>query len=112
MLSCARLSADAGRAGEVVEVLRSIVGPTLAQPGCRACDVWLKADDPESILLLEEWETVADLVRHLRSVLYRRVLSAMEMASAEPEISFVEAAEVHGIEWIAWARSRPAGTSA
>jgi quinol monooxygenase YgiN len=85
----------------LLEALRSVVGSTLAQAGCRSCRVFQEADEARSLLLLEEWDAPEDLERHFRSAAFRRVLSVLELSHGSPEVRFVRSAAIQGPEWIA-----------
>ena len=52
------------------------------------------------MILWEEWETEADLNRHVQSELYSWVVAAMELSARAPEIAFYGIAETRGIELI------------
>jgi len=87
------------RRQDILEILLSIIGPTLAEPGCGRCEVAGGVLD-DSILLIEEWKTEADLTRHLRSSLYARVLAAVEFSAAPPEVRFLDVARSRGLELV------------
>ncbi|HSB80517.1 MAG TPA: putative quinol monooxygenase [Candidatus Methylomirabilis sp.] len=81
------LAAPRSRA-EVVKTLAAQLGPTRVQPGCRKCTLYQDVENPESITLVEEWESQTDLDPRLRSEDYRAVLGAMELAQEPPVIHF------------------------
>jgi quinol monooxygenase YgiN len=83
-----RIPTRRGQSKEVIAVLRSVVGPTLAQPSCRECDVVIDAIEDRYVLFHERWSSFQDFERHVRSDPYERVLSALEMASGVPEVRF------------------------
>jgi quinol monooxygenase YgiN len=91
--------------GAVLELLRSIQGPVLAQPGCIACHIYEEQEPEHSIVLVERWESEAALEAHVRSEAYRRVLSALELSAAPPEIRFDHVASTEGIELVERLRS-------
>jgi quinol monooxygenase YgiN len=73
---------------EVVRTLAAQLGPTRVQPGCRRCDLYQDVERPESITLVEEWESQADLDPRLRSEDYRTVLGMIELSQEPPVIHF------------------------
>jgi quinol monooxygenase YgiN len=96
---------------EVLEVFRAIQGPVLAQPGCAACHIYEEQGPEQAIVLVEMWESQAALEAHLRSETYRRVLGAIELSGAPPEVRFDHVSATEGMELIE--RSRlPAATTA
>ena len=76
------------RRGEVLEALRSIQEPALAQPGCAACHVYEEEGPERAIVLVQRWDSEAAIGTHIRSDLYDRVLGALELSSRPPEICF------------------------
>jgi quinol monooxygenase YgiN len=84
---------------DVIEIFRSIVGPTLAEPGCLWCRVFSAVDD-DAVTFIEEWKTREKLERHIRSENFRKILLAMDCASEKPEIRFNHIASVEGMELV------------
>jgi quinol monooxygenase YgiN len=99
VLSLVRITPNQHRWREVEDILISVAGPTMAERGCGRCEV-LRGVRDESIVLLEEWETESDLLRHIRSSMYSRVLAAVEFSQAPPEISFYTVADKRGLDLI------------
>ena len=99
-----------GRRGDVLEVLRSVQEPVLAQPGCTACHIYQEQDPEWAIVFVEQWDRREALEAHLRSDIYRRILGAIELSGAPPEISFDHVSATEGIEVIERSRNRPSGT--
>ena len=79
----------------------------LAQPGCVACHIYEEQEPDGAVVLVEKWETRETLEEHLRSEAYRRVLGAIELSSAPPEVSFDCVTATEGMELIE--RSRTLG---
>jgi quinol monooxygenase YgiN len=103
-ISLLRIVPHAERRKDVLDILLSIIGPTVAQPGCVKCEV-SEGVHNDSILLIEEWKTEADMVRHLGSSFYGRVLAAMEFSATTPEIFFFDRARSRGLELVEGVRS-------
>jgi quinol monooxygenase YgiN len=96
------------RRGEVLEVLRGIQGPALAQPGCASCHIYEEQEPERAIVLVERWESEAALEAHIRSEDYRRILDALELSGSAPEVCFDHVAASEGMELIERTRN-PAG---
>jgi quinol monooxygenase YgiN len=94
------------KAGEVMEILRSVAERTRVQPGCVSCRVYHDTQEGQLILFEETWSTQQDLNKHLRSEEYRNVLLVIEMADEKPEILFNPLADSTGMETIEKARAR------
>jgi quinol monooxygenase YgiN len=85
---------------EALDVLKSIQGPVLAEPGCVAFDIYEEQSADRAIVLVERWETRAALEAHLRSDAYRRVLAAIELSGAQPGVRFDYVSSSEGFELV------------
>ena len=101
-----RIPLAPNRHAEVMEVLRSVQGPVMAQPGCRAYHVYEEQGLNSAVVLVERWESKAALESHIRSESYRRILGAIELAGGPPEISFDVVSASEGMELIERLRNR------
>lgn len=100
-----RIPSAVDRHAEVLEVLRSVQGPVLAQPGCKACHIYEDQGEEPAVILVERWESKAALESHIRSESYRSVLGAVELAGGPPEISFEVVSASEGMELVERLRS-------
>ena len=91
---------------EVLEILRSVQGPVLAQPGCAACHIYEEQGPEPAVAFVERWESREALEAHLRSEMYRRVLGALELSGGRPDIRFEEVSASEGMELIERQRLR------
>jgi quinol monooxygenase YgiN len=108
-LSMVKISPVPGREQEILDILLSVRGPTLADAGCLECCILEEHDDENVIVYLEKWESGAELCNHIRSAIYSRVLKALELSDREPEICFHEITATQGMEVIERLRSSAAG---
>jgi quinol monooxygenase YgiN len=92
------------RRAEVLEALRSIQEPALAQPGCAACHICEEQEPERAIVLVQRWESEAAIRAHIRSDMYDRVLGALDLSSGPPEIRFDHVVLTEGIQFIERAR--------
>jgi quinol monooxygenase YgiN len=90
--------------GQALQVVLPLLGPTRAESGCVGCDLYQSAENPMKLILMEQWESLTDLQRHIRSDHYRHVLAWVEMSVEPPEIRFDVVSESRGIEIIELAR--------
>ena len=96
-----RMTLPVGQQKGVMEILGRYVERTRVLAGCLNCHLYHDATDPKAILLLEEvWDDEGALNRHLGSASYREVLLVMEMASAAPEVRFIQFTQSSGFERI------------
>ena len=89
---------------EMVQTLRSMIGPTQAEHGCLGCHLQQDADDPNLLTFNEEWQEQSDLDRHMASEDYRKLLAVMDMAGAPPQVMVLKPFDESGLERIAAAR--------
>jgi quinol monooxygenase YgiN len=83
-----------------LDAARMVVGPTQVQPGCISCRFYQDLDDPDTILLMEEWKTRKDLDHHLKSDRYRIVLSLVDISAKPPEFKLNTISKSEGLEAI------------
>jgi quinol monooxygenase YgiN len=76
----------------------SLLAPTRVQPGCLGCRLYRDLDDPNTLLLFEEWSAREYLEHHLRSDDFRTVLSAAESSDSEPQLCFYTIGASEGME--------------
>lgn len=105
ILSIIKIFPSPAKQQEILDILLSVRGPTLATSGCLECSIWEEHDDEGAIVYLEKWQSKNILIRHVRSSLYPRVLKALELSARHPEIFFYELAGGEGIELIVRERS-------
>jgi len=91
---------DTAACGEATAVLRSLIGPVRAEPGCRATRLLSDAADPCRLTWVEDWRSVADFERHLRGEAFRRILAVMELATSRPEVEIDDVASRRGFELV------------
>jgi quinol monooxygenase YgiN len=85
---------------ELLDILLSIKGPTLAVSGCLDCCICEEQGDEYTIIYLEKWLSSELLYRHIRSDLYSRILEAMELSRETPEVFVVDIAKTKGMKLI------------
>ena len=100
ILSFVKINPLPGKEQVVLDILRSVIGPTRLKSGCMDCAVYTDQGEAPTILYLEQWQSRETLDRHIRSELYFRVLSAMELADEAPEIYFHEVSDTRGLEYV------------
>lgn len=93
-----RIVAPEEKREEALQVLLCLKGPTEVSRGCRSCRILQDAEDKNTLVCLEEWDTQDDLEEHLRSERFRRLLPYIELSVEPPEVSFNAIKKVHGIE--------------
>ena len=100
ILSKFRLFPAPEKRRQVLAALRSVLGPTQAEPSCSAAQVY-EEDGPEAaVLYVEEWESESEFREHVRSELYRRILAAVDLSKSTPEVRFYHVSNVQGLELV------------
>lgn len=107
ILAIVRLVAPPTRRNDMVQLLRSLVGPTQVEPGCLSCGISAGVDDANILTFMEEWQTQEAFERHLRTEAYRKLLEVMELAREAPTVQFHTVLQTRGIEAIYTARGLP-----
>ncbi len=87
-------------------VMLPMLGRTRAESGCIACDLYQSAEDEMRLILMEQWDSLADLERHIRLDNYRKVLAWIEMSVEPPEIRFDIVSNSRGLDMIESVRNR------
>ncbi|MBP0453745.1 MULTISPECIES: putative quinol monooxygenase [unclassified Kitasatospora] len=88
------LRARAGREEEMRAQARSMVEPSLAEPGCLSYRNYVDPDDPRAWVVLEEWESREAFEAHLASPhLARSLERTAELLDGPPEVKVLTAAE-------------------
>ena len=83
---------------QILETIRSMIGPTSAQPGCLHCDFLSSTQNDDILVLLEKWESQETLNQHIKSEEFRKVLAAMDTACEPPDLSFYEIDSLAGMD--------------
>jgi quinol monooxygenase YgiN len=106
-----RLSPARRNRAKLLEILRSVRRLTIVRPGCLGC--WLDEEDAlhNPIRYGEQWASEDDLYEHIRSRLYRQILTAIELSRQPPDVTFHYVSNSKGMELIEAVRSRPESTS-
>ena len=92
---------------DLYQALFSSLGPTRVTPGCLECRLYHDAD-ANTHYLESRWSTEDDLIRHVRSDAYKRLLLLMELGAQAPSIEFFNLSKMRGLDFIKAARQRQA----
>ena len=95
-----RLSTDAQQTDAVAQALRLLMRQAQAEESCIRCELLEVVESPEILLYIEEWSTVEDVERQIRSERIYRLLLVMEEASCPPKLEFALVPETRGLEYV------------
>ncbi|MBW1749091.1 MAG: antibiotic biosynthesis monooxygenase [Deltaproteobacteria bacterium] len=84
----------------VLSLIHSMVGPTSVKTGCLFCGFFSSTQNDDELILLEKWESEAELERHIRSDDFQKVLAAVDIAKMLPEISFNKVSSTEGMDFV------------
>lgn len=90
---------------EALDILGGVIDQVQFEPHCISSRLYCGVDEARAILLDELWESGRDILEHLKSDAYRRVLLVVEMAEEPPDIRFETITQTSGVEIIEKART-------
>ncbi|HSN57564.1 MAG TPA: antibiotic biosynthesis monooxygenase family protein [Candidatus Sulfomarinibacteraceae bacterium] len=85
---------------EAMAVLRALLGPVRAEPGCMATRLCEGAGDSHDVTWVEEWRGTDGFEAHLRGTAFRKILAVIEMASAPPVVEIDEVTSRRGFDLV------------
>jgi len=103
--ACLKVVLPAERRDEALRIVRSLLGPTSAAPGCVGCGFYTDAQNENILCYVEDWETEEDLQRQIRSDDYRKFLALIDLSCEPPDLRFHRVSETFGIEYLSRVRS-------
>jgi quinol monooxygenase YgiN len=101
------ISGACAREDQLGDALESFVVPIQVQPGCLECRVLRSRPMEQGFCMLARWETQKDLIRHLQSDIYKKLLLLMELSAAPPVLEFFNVLEMRGLDLVEDARTLP-----
>jgi len=99
------ISAPEGQVQQLCSALASLTGPTEVQQGCLSCRLFQSWQDPNEIVIQRRWTSADDLILHLQSEAYKRLLLLMELSPSPPVLQFYTVQEVRGLDLVEMARN-------
>ena len=85
---------------EALEIINSIIERIRVSSGCISYGAYEDVLGENSIMILEKWQSRADLDRFIRSDEYRYILALIELANKSPEIHFYKLTKIGEMEII------------
>lgn len=80
----ARITAKPDKVGELGELLKGLIEPTRAEPGCVSYELLHNADDPTDFTFVEEWADDAALAAHFETDHIKNGLTKFAELAAAP----------------------------
>ncbi|MBT8366016.1 MAG: antibiotic biosynthesis monooxygenase [Deltaproteobacteria bacterium] len=85
---------------EAIEIINSIIERIRVSSGCISYGAYEDVLGENSLMIVEEWQSRADLDRFICSDEYRYILALIELAKKSPEIHFYTLSKIGGMEVI------------
>jgi len=98
------ITAAQGKALELGKAFATLVGPIQVQPGCLSCRFFQSWPSQEVLQLEARWDNEENLVRHLKSDMYKRLLLLIELSATPPVLEFLTVTEFRGLDLVEEAR--------
>lgn len=98
------ISAMHGNKEGLGKALISLIGPMRVEPGCLGCRLYESLPENDQFEVVARWQSEQDLISHLQSDLYKRLLLLMELSSAPPVVEFFTVLAFRGLELVEGAR--------
>jgi quinol monooxygenase YgiN len=85
--------------------LSSLLGPTRVEPGCVSCMLYQDWSDANVLYIESRWNTADDLIQHIQSGEYKKLLHLMELGIEPPVVEVLTVSEAKGLDFIEAART-------
>jgi quinol monooxygenase YgiN len=100
-----RMTVPEERRSEIFQTVSSVAGLVRKEQGCRACNVYINAEDPDAFLLIEEWDAQEEFDRHVRTPVFSALLGAMTLLNQRPDVRINNVVDTAGMEKITAVRA-------
>lgn len=90
---------------ELGKAFASFVGPIQVERGCLSYRVVQAWPTQDGLQMEARWDSQADLIQHLQSDIYKRLLLLMELSPTPPVLEFFTVVELRGLDLVEMARA-------
>jgi quinol monooxygenase YgiN len=104
------ISVSPAKRQELGKALVWLKGALQVQPGCLRCrvfQIWPAQDFADFWQIEARWDGQQNLIRHIQSDTFKRLLQLMELSAAPPVLEFLAVAELRGLDLVEAARISP-----
>jgi quinol monooxygenase YgiN len=105
IIESVRIAVRPAKREELRRALTSLLGPIEAESGCMSCRILQEGNDSHAFCYEAQWKSQDDLLRHVRSEHYKRLLVLMDLGDEPPVIEFHTVAETRGLDLVERARN-------
>lgn len=81
-----KMQSPPGKREELFNVLKLLINPVSAIPGCLQCRLYEDTLQSGIFLIVEDWKTREDLVGQLETENFKKLMMVIEMSDTPPEI--------------------------
>ena len=100
IIESVRIAAMPAQCEQLLRALVAWAGPTSVESGCLSCRILQEASAPQAFCYQAQWKTQSDLLRHIRTEHYKRLLSLIELGTTPPLVEFHTVTETRGLDLI------------
>ena len=104
IIESVRIAVTPAKCEQVLRALAAWAGPTAVESGCLRCRILQETSDRQAFCYQAQWKTQDDLLRHIRTEHYKRLLALMELGTAPPLVEFHTVTETRSFDLIEAAR--------
>jgi len=84
----AKSAAKVGKLDSILELFKEMVERTIKEEGCLKYELFQDLNDPNVLILIEEWENSEVLNKHMASEHFKRIIPQLnELREEAPEIN-------------------------
>ena len=105
IIELVRISPPVGKKEELLNGLASLVGPIQVERGCLGCRLLQTVREGDGLLMESRWDSEENLIRHLQSGTYKKMLLMMELSAVPPDLEFFTVLELRGLDLVETARA-------
>ncbi len=100
IIESVRIAATPAKCEQLHRALAAWAGPTSVESGCLSCRIFKETGGRQAYCYQAQWKTQDDLLRHIRTEHYKRLLVLMELGTEPPLVEFHTVTETKGLDLI------------
>ena len=95
-----KISSPPKRRTELLKALKLMTSPVAVTSGCLMCRVYEDGTVSGDFMIMEEWQTREDLIHHIKTDLFKKILTIAESSTSIPQIRCEKLTNPDGVETI------------
>ena len=101
-----KIFVTASRLDEVLRTLKWLLVQLEGEPGLEEFEVYQGLEQQDVVMLTQQWRSLGQLERYLRSAEFLRFLEVMDLSQEPPELRFDTVSKRRGLEFVEEIRHR------